>query len=82
MCCLSLARTAATIHNCVVADKIGLAIFFLCRPGEYTESPKPDSCPFLVNDVQLFVGNARLDMLASSHQDIESATFVSLTFTS
>jgi hypothetical protein len=81
MCCLRIARAAATISNCAVADMICLAFFFLCRPGEYTVSPKPESCPFLLENVQLFVGNHRLDVLACSDPDLDSATFVTLTFT-
>jgi hypothetical protein len=57
---------------------ICFAFFFLCRPGEYTVSPKPDS---YLENAQLFVGNACLDMLTCSDQDLDSATFVSLTFT-
>jgi hypothetical protein len=41
-------------------------------------SPKPDS---YLENAQLFVGNACLDMLTCSDQDLDSATFVSLTFT-
>lgn len=81
MCCLSLARAAPTISNCAVADMICLAFFFLCRPGEYTVSSKPESCPFLLENVQLFVGNHRLNLVTCSDTDLDAATFVSLTFT-
>ena len=81
LCCLRIARAAPTISNCAVADMICLAFFFLCRPGEYTVSAKPESCPFLLENVQLFVGNHRLDVLACSDPDLDSATFVTLTFT-
>jgi hypothetical protein len=81
MCCLALARATASVHNCAVADMICLAFFFLCRPGEYTVSSKPDSCPFLLENVQLFIGNLRLDTFACTDQDLDSATFVTLTFT-
>jgi hypothetical protein len=81
MCCLNLARAEATVSNCAVADMICLAFFFLCRPGEYTVSPKPESSPFLLEDLQLFVGNYRLNVFACSATDLDSATFVSLTFT-
>jgi hypothetical protein len=51
LCYLRIARAAFTISNCAIADMICLAFFFLCRPGESTVSPKPESCPFLIEHV-------------------------------
>ena len=36
-------------------DMIGLAFFFLLRPGEYTDSPS-DMSPFWFSDVQMWIG--------------------------
>lgn len=74
---------AATLHHdpqhqCL-ADMIGLAFFFLLRPGEYAHSPS-DSSPFQFRDVQLFRGALRLDLATASEADLHTATFASLTF--
>jgi len=82
MCCLALADAASTISNCAVADMICLAFFFLLRPGEYTVGGRNnESSPFKLEDVQLFIGNQRLAVLSCSDLDLDTATFVSLTFT-
>jgi hypothetical protein len=81
MCCLCIARATATISNCAVADMIYPAFSFLRRPGEYKVSPRPEYCLFLIENVQLFVGSHRLDVLAYSDLDLDTATFVGLTFT-
>ena len=62
-----------------LADMIGLAFFFLLRPGEYTDSAS-DTSPFQFRDVQLFRGPTRLDLSSASEAQILSATFASLTF--
>ena len=65
-------------HQCL-ADMIGLAFFFLLRPGEYALSPS-DSTPFQLRDVQLFRGGQRLNLATASEPELFSATFASLTF--
>ena len=62
-----------------VADMIGLAFFFLLRPGEYANSPS-DSTPFESRDVQLFRGQQRLNLTTASEARLLAATFCSLTF--
>ena len=57
-----------------------LAFFFLLRPGEYTDTPS-DSTPFRFEDVQLFIGNTRLDIFHAPAAQLHLATFASLTFT-
>ena len=74
---------AATLHNdpqhqCL-ADMIGLAFFFLLRPGEYAHSPS-DSTPFQLRDVQLFRGALRLNLATATAAELSTATFASLTF--
>jgi hypothetical protein len=61
------------------ADMIGLAFFFLLRPGEYANSPS-DSTPFEARDVQLFHGQQRLNLSNASDAQLLTATFCSLTF--
>ena len=65
-----------------IADMIILAFFFLLRPGEYTDNDgNTDKHPFLLQDVQLFIGDTRLDTLADTDSRLRQARFVSLTFT-
>ena len=53
-----------------------LAFFFLLRPGEYTDNNgDTNKHPFLLEDIQLFIGDTRLNlltntMLASSKPDL------------
>jgi len=63
-----------------VADMITIAFYFLLRPGEYTGNPS-DTTPFRLRDVALFVGAVRLDLRTASNQDIATATFATLEFT-
>jgi hypothetical protein len=62
------------------SDMIILGFFFLLRPGEYTDSPS-DTAPFRLCDVQLFIGDRRLNTATATIPDIQSSTFASLTFT-
>jgi len=65
-----------------LADMIIIAFFFLLRPGEYTDTPVTDTTPFTFQDVQLSVGDRRLDLrLASEEELLNTSTSVSLTFT-
>jgi hypothetical protein len=43
-------------------------------------SADPESSPFLLDDVQLFVDKHRFDMCTRSQPDLVSATFISLAF--
>ena len=63
-----------------IVDVIVLAFFFLLRPGEYTGT-KTDDHPFLLQDVQLHLGQRCLNNGTSVIAEIEVATSVSLTFT-
>lgn len=76
---LAILSAAAAAFK-ATADMIILAFFFLLRPGEYTDSPS-DSTPFRFMDVQLFIGNSRLDIFHAPEEQLHLATFVSLTFT-
>jgi hypothetical protein len=75
-----VALAAATTGNLAIADMIALAFFFLLHPGEYTATPS-DTTPFRFTDVQLFIGQRRLNLLTASDAELKSSTFVTLTFT-
>ena len=60
------------------SDMIILAFFFLLRPGEYTDN---DGDPFRLENVQLFIGDTRLPILAAPECELRLARFASLTFT-
>ena len=62
-----------------IADMIGLAFFFLLRPGEYTDSSS-DTSPFWFSDVQMWIGMQRLNLRTASVAQLQNATFCSLTF--
>lgn len=76
-----LASTAEHELTRATADMIIIAFFFLMRPGEYTDTTSDDACPFKYEDVQLFVGEQRLDLATASDEMIRQATFASVTFT-
>ena len=63
-------------------DMVCLGLFFLCRPGEYALSSSSSlSTPFRLCDVDLFLGNARLDVHTADEDALRAATYVTLTFT-
>jgi len=74
---------ASTLQNnaffSCLADMIGLAFFFLLRPGEYTDSTS-DTSPFELRDVQLFRGHQRLNLATCADAELLTASFCSLTF--
>lgn len=75
----AVASTMTDPHYTCVADMIGLAFFFLLRPGEYAHSPS-DSSPFQFRDVQMFRGQQRLNLTTATEAALLTATFCSLTF--
>jgi hypothetical protein len=79
-----IAQHGTCEHQKAIADMIILAFFFLLRPGEYTDTStsarNPDKAPFRLGDVQLFVGNTRLDILRAPEAVLWTANFGSLTF--
>jgi hypothetical protein len=77
---MTVAQAAPTAGNLAIADMCCLAFFFLLRPGEYTISPS-ESTPFRLCDIQLRIGNRRLDSALASEAELRTATFASLTFT-
>ncbi len=72
---------AGTIALQCIADMCCIAFFFLLRPGEYTGTKGGNTCPFKLEDVQLFIGARRLDLLLAPIVEIQTSTSASLTFT-
>eukprot|EP00956_Cyclotella_meneghiniana_P040451 scaffold195779_cov33-Cyclotella_meneghiniana.AAC.2 len=68
-------------HIVATSDMIILAFFFLLRPGEYSDTDSRDSDPFRLCDVQLFIGDRRLDLFRDSEALLLQSRFASLTFT-
>ena len=77
---MAIALAGPSAFQLGVADMIVIAFFFLLRPGEYTDS-NSDSSPFRFQDVQLFIGEQRLDLATATRASITTATFATLTFT-
>ena len=77
---MAIALAGPSAFQLGVADMIVIAFFFLLRPGEYTDS-NSDSSPFRFKDVQLFIGEQRLDLATATRASILTATFATLTFT-
>ena len=78
-----IATLAQTTHAsdtafCATADMIVIAFFFLLRPGKYTDNPNNT---FRLADVQLFIGDTRIDLTTAPIEQVQQAHFASLTFT-
>lgn len=61
------------------ADMIQIAFSFLLHPGECTDT-NSTSTPFLINDVQLSIGQRRLNLLLDPITNLQQACFASLAF--
>ena len=77
---LTVAAASDTADSWAVADMACTAFFFLLRPGEYTSAPS-DTRPFYLEDIQLFIGRAHLNLATASDGDLQTATFTTYTFT-
>ena len=64
-----------------IADMLIIGFFFLLRPGEYAATSNPDSTPFRLQDVHLFLGPRKLPVVTAPDQDLTAATFLGLEFT-
>jgi hypothetical protein len=70
-----------TPQSSTIAQMLVLGFFFLLRPGEYAWTDNPDAAPFRLCDVHLITNNVRLDPISCTEQQLTSATFVALEFT-
>jgi hypothetical protein len=71
---------ARNAYEVTIADMITIAFFFLLRPGEFTGTTADDA-HFRLQDVALFIGVCRIDVMIASLPELDSATSVSYTFT-
>jgi hypothetical protein len=74
-----IAEQHGTVESLAVINMICLAFFFLCRPGEYTK-PTGNNAPFRLEDVTSYVGNCRALAPLATEDDLNRATYVTLTF--
>ena len=77
---MAQAVLAADPVNLALADMICLAFFFLLRPGEYTGTAS-ETQPFQLSDVRFTLGNLPLSTATASQDQLLTATFVTLEFT-
>lgn len=75
------AVAAATFKMRAIADMICLAFFYLLRPGEYSGHPDQESTPFRLMDTVFYIGAQRLNTSTATDAQLNSATFVTLEFT-
>ena len=73
-----LAQSSPDPTLAAAADMIIIAFFYLLRPGEYTDN---DKTPFRLEDVQLFIGDTRINLTTAPTEQARQARFASLTFT-
>jgi hypothetical protein len=65
-----------------IMDLVIIAFFFLMRPGEYCNSTGEDSShPFHTDELELWRGQRKLDLVSASDHDLLTATFCILKFT-
>ena len=75
-----MAYLSSIAGNIAIAQMIGIAFYFLLRPGEYTATAS-DTTPFRLQDVQLFLGPMRLNVMTTPIHHLRLASFATLTFT-
>jgi hypothetical protein len=78
-----LAREVGTALALSAADCLVVGFYFLLRPGEYLGAPR-HQCDdlFRLQDVGLWIGTRKLDVLYCPLPDLLSTTFATLTFNS
>jgi hypothetical protein len=63
-------------------DCLILAFYFLLRPGEYSGTPRTAADDlFRFQDIGVWIGQRRLDVVSCPPDDLLAATFVTVTFT-
>ena len=78
-----LATTVDRPLSLSAADCLVIGFYFLLRPGEYAGVPRHQSDDlFRLQDVGLWVGTRKLDVLHCPLADLLTTTFATLTFTS
>jgi hypothetical protein len=65
-----------------IMDLVILAYYFLMRPGQYCNSMGEESShPFHTDDVELWLGHRKLNLLTATDHELLTATFCILEFT-
>lgn len=62
------------------ADMIVIAFFYLMRPGEYCSSTSQYHAPFRMCDIELYLGQRRLNLYTATEAELMACTFCKLTF--
>jgi hypothetical protein len=76
-----LCNQSTVPHFHAIGHMLILGFFFLLRPGEYAKTENADATPFRLCDVHLLCNRVRLDVMACTETDLNSANFVALEFT-
>lgn len=73
---------SATASRKTIMDLIIIAFYFLMRPGEYCNSTGEDSShPFHSDELELWLGPRKLNLVTASDHELLTATFCILEFT-
>lgn len=67
-------------HRLATVDMLIVGFFFLMRPGEHCNSGS-GAHPFTAKDVIMYQGLTPIDLLQATPEELQAATFVTLTFT-
>ena len=77
---METAASTPLMKSC--GDMICIALYYLCRPGEYAlSSDSALSTPFRFMDVDLYIGQRQLDLATATEAEFNAATYAVLTFT-
>jgi hypothetical protein len=74
-------RAHNTVEALAVISMLCIVLFFLCRPGKSTAAPTGQNAPFRLCDVTFYVGLRLVLANTATNAGLDSATFVTLTFT-
>ena len=78
--CQEARNTTPLLASC--ADMICIGLYYLCRPGEYAvSSTETLSTPFRLADVELYLGQTRLNLASAPETSLRAATYAILVFT-
>jgi integrase len=71
----------ATESRKAIMDLIIIAYYFLMRPGEYCNSTGEESShPFHTDEIELWLGQRKLDLASATEHELLTATFCMLEF--
>ena len=80
--CMDATAKGGSPRDHAITDLAWIAFFFLLRPGEYCAGGTDTvTTPFILRDIQFFVGTQPFQATTASSATCSAATFVSLIFT-